>query len=111
MHPAKVRRENVRTLTDLPNIGPALARRLALIGVTSPAQLLGQCPYALFEDLCERTQTREDPCVLDTFISLTRFMAGEPAQAWWAYTTERKLHQQQESAKLWPPNSTSASRS
>ena len=40
--------------------------------------------------LCVLTGVRQDPCVLDVFISLTRFVAGEPAQVWWAYTEKRK---------------------
>jgi hypothetical protein len=28
--------------------------------------------------------------VLDVFIAAVRFMDGEPAQPWWAYTAERK---------------------
>ena len=31
-----------------------------------------------------------DPCLLDTFIAATRFMAGEPPLPWWRYTKERK---------------------
>ncbi|MGH8060471.1 MAG: helix-hairpin-helix domain-containing protein [Pseudoxanthomonas sp.] len=31
--------------------------------------------------------------MLDTFISVVRFMDGEPPRPWWHYTTERKrLH-------------------
>jgi hypothetical protein len=33
---------------------------------------------------------RHDPCVLDVFISVTRFMAGDAPQPWWAYTAQRK---------------------
>jgi hypothetical protein len=36
------------------------------------------------------TNTRHDPCVLDVFISVTRFMAGGAPQAWWKFTAERK---------------------
>jgi hypothetical protein len=28
--------------------------------------------------------------VIDVFIAAVRFMAGEPAKAWWKYTPERK---------------------
>ena len=36
------------------------------------------------------TGIRHDPCMLDTFIAVTRFMAGDAARPWWAYTAERK---------------------
>ena len=37
-----------------------------------------------------RTHTRQDPCVLDTFISAVRFIEEAPARPWWSYTAERK---------------------
>jgi hypothetical protein len=77
-------------LEDLPNVGPAVAADLRLIGVKRPADLLGQDPYALYEELCRRTKQRHDPCLLDTFIAAVRFMGGEPARPWWAYTAQRK---------------------
>ena len=52
----------------------------------------GQDALALYRRLEALTGTRQDPCVLDTFIALTRFMAGEAARPWWAYTAERKAH-------------------
>ena len=94
MNPAKVVREKVTRLTDLPNIGQAGALDLNLLGITRPAQLVGMCPYQMYERLCQATRTRHDPCVLDVFISITRFMNGEPPQAWWRFTAERKQHQQ-----------------
>lgn len=90
MHPAKVDRSRLRTFTDLPNIGPAMARDFMLLGYETPQQLAGADPYALYEALSARTGVRQDPCVLDTFISVTRFLAGEDPQPWWAYTDERK---------------------
>ena len=44
----------------------------------------------MFERLCRVTRRRHDPCMLDTFIAATRFMAGDPATPWWKYTAERK---------------------
>jgi hypothetical protein len=40
--------------------------------------------------LCRLTKRRHDPCLLDTFIAAVRFMGGEPARPWWAYTAGRK---------------------
>ncbi len=90
MHPSKVNRATLRTLTDLPNVGPAIARDLEQLGFSSPAELTGQDPLALYQRLSALTGVRQDPCVLDTFIAITRFMDGERAQPWWAYTAERK---------------------
>jgi hypothetical protein len=90
MSPAKVSRERLRSLTDLPNIGKACAEDLRRLGITCPEQLRAADPYALYEQLCIVQQQRVDPCMLDVFISITRFMDGGSAQPWWAYTAERK---------------------
>lgn len=90
MNPAKVKRDQVRKLTDLPNIGPAMARDLRLLGFERPEQLAGQNPQALYDRLCILTKARQDPCVLDVFVSVTRFMDGGEPKPWWHYTPERK---------------------
>lgn len=90
MHPAKVERSKVKRLIDLPNVGPAMAKDLELLGIRTPVQLVGQDPVELYHRLCKQSRTRHDPCVLDVFISVTRFMAGEAPRPWWHYTEERK---------------------
>lgn len=90
MNPAKVRREHVRKLTDLPNIGPAMARDFALLDIRTPDELVGRDPLQLYHALCRKTGTRQDPCVLDVFMSVTRFMDGDDPKPWWDYTAERK---------------------
>jgi hypothetical protein len=60
MHPDRVDRQRLERLTDLPRA------------------------------LCDETGVRQDPCVLDVLISITRFMNGEPPRPWWFYTAERK---------------------
>ncbi len=77
-------------LEDLPYVGPAIAAKLRRIDVLEPSDLIGRDPYAMFEELTARTGARHDPCVLDVFISLTRYTSGEPARPWWEYTPERK---------------------
>lgn len=47
-------------------------------------------PCALYEKLCRVTGERHDPCLIDVFLSVVRFMEGAPAKPWWAYTAERK---------------------
>lgn len=90
MNPAKVKRDGVRKLTDLPNVGPSIAGDLVSIGVASPPELTGRDPFSLYQDLCLKSGVRQDPCVLDVFISITRFMDGGPPLPWWSYTEERK---------------------
>jgi len=80
----------VMQLEAIPNIGPVVAGVLRHLGIHTPAQLKGQDPYILFQQLCAQTGVMYDPCLLDTFIAATRFMAGEPALPWWRYTKERK---------------------
>jgi len=90
MNPTKVNRRQLHAFTDLPNVGKAFAADLRLLGFTEPSQLAGQDPVALYDRLCERTRTRQDPCVLDTLMSITRFMDGGPPRPWWDFTDERK---------------------
>ena len=93
MHPDKVDRNRLRQLTDLPNIGKAGAADLRLLGINAPADLVGQCPWQMYEKLCQLTGVRHDPCVIDVFMSVTAFMNGEPAKPWWEFTDARKLAQ------------------
>ncbi len=90
MNPAKVDRNKLLQLTDLPNIGKAGAADLRLLGIQTPDDLIGCDPFELYCQLCAITQARHDPCLLDVLISITRFMQGEPARVWWGYTEERK---------------------
>ena len=90
MEPGKVDRSRTKVLTDLPNIGKAGAADLIMLGIHQPDDLVGKDPYQMYEQLCQLTGQKHDPCVIDVFISITRFMAGEEAKVWWWYTAERK---------------------
>jgi hypothetical protein len=90
MNPNKVKRENVVSLTDLPNIGPAMARDLMLLGIEKPDQLSGRSAYDMYYELCEITGRQQDPCVIDVFLSITDFMNGQKPKVWWKYTQQRK---------------------
>jgi len=87
-------------LTDLPNIGKACAEDLRQLGIYEPDQLVGKCPFEMYAKLCEKTAMHHDPCVIDIFISVVRFMNGEEPRAWWTYTEERKRLLRQRSANL-----------
>ena len=91
MHPTKVSRDKLQKLTDLPNIDKASAGDLMLLGYQTPQDLVGADPFQMYQELCVRTGVRHDPCVLDVFMSVTRFMAGEAPAVWWDFTEERKL--------------------
>ena len=90
MEPEKANHQNVKKLTDLPNVGKATVEDLHTIGINNPDELKGQDPYALFETLCSTTGEKHDPCTLDIFISAIRFLDGEQARPWWDYSDERK---------------------
>jgi hypothetical protein len=85
-----VSRAEFTELKQLPNVGPAVAGDFRLLGIHRPEDLIGRDPYAMFDELCRVTKARHDPCLLDTFIAAVRFMGGESARPWWAYTAERK---------------------
>lgn len=80
----------VRKFTDIPNVGPAMAGDFARLGFTAPQELAGQDGFALYQRLCTLTATRQDPCVLDTFLAVVDFMNGGAAKPWWAFTATRK---------------------
>jgi len=84
------RSSSMHTLENLPNVGRAIAADLRRIGIRTPRALAGRDPYRLYEALNRKTGTRHDPCVLDTFIAVVRFVDGAPARPWWTYTAERK---------------------
>lgn len=90
MNPAKVIRAKVRRFTDLPNVGAATAKDFELLGFTHPSQLVGADPMALYQAMCTASGTRQDPCVLDVFMSVTAFMDGHEPEPWWNFTERRK---------------------
>jgi hypothetical protein len=96
----KADRTRIVELEELPNVGKSIAADLRRLGVRSPAQLKGRDPYALYERLNRVTGVRHDPCVLDTFIAVIRFVEGAPAKHWWAYTAERKQALSQRAAAV-----------
>jgi hypothetical protein len=77
-------------LTAIPNVGPAVARKLARLGVGSIDDLRGRDGEELFERLCALEGRRLDPCLLDTFVAAVDYAGGAPARPWWEYSRERK---------------------
>ncbi len=83
-------RDTVTELTQLPNIGQAMANDLRFVGVNHPKDLIGKDPFQLYAVLCRKTNRKHDPCVLDVFLAAVDFMEGGKAAPWWAFTAERK---------------------
>jgi len=48
---ASARRE-IAHLEDIPNIGPTVAADLRQLGITTPAELPGRDPYAMYDEVC-----------------------------------------------------------
>lgn len=90
MNPDKVVREQVSELTDLPNIGPAMARDLRRLGFERPEALAGADPLAMYRRLCTISGRRQDPCVLDVFMAVVDFADGGAPRPWWHFTSRRK---------------------
>ena len=85
-----VSRAEITDLQQIPNIGPSIAANLRLIGVSSPHDLLGKDPYKLYDALCQTTQVRQDPCVIDVFMAIIHQARGGKPMPWWKFTAERK---------------------
>lgn len=79
-----------RRFEDIPNVGSRIARDFRNLGFTHPTTLKTQDPFLLYKKLCAHTKVRQDPCVLDVFMSVVDFMNGAPKTPWWHYTSERK---------------------
>ena len=82
---------NCEQLEQLPNVGPAIAADLRMLGIRHPRELAARDAFVLYQSLCTMTGQRHDPCVLDTFLAAIDFMRGAQARPWWHYTAQRKL--------------------
>lgn len=77
-------------LTDLPNIGNAIAADLMAIGICSPDDLKGQNSLKIFNKLKTVMGHRHDPCVYYTLLSVKHFIQTEESQPWWKFTAKGK---------------------
>jgi hypothetical protein len=78
------------SLTAIPNVGPAIARKLERLEISGVEDLRGRDGEELFERLCALEGRRLDPCLLDTFVAAVDYAGGAPARPWWEYSRERK---------------------
>jgi len=77
-------------LLTIPNVGPAIARRLERLGIERADDLAGRDPHDLFQRLCELDSAPQDPCLLDTLVAAVSYADGGPAGPWWEFSRERK---------------------
>jgi len=77
-------------LQAIPNVGPAVARKLERLGIATVDELRGHDGEELFERLCALDGRRHDPCLLDTFVAAVDYAEGGPPRPWWEYSRERK---------------------
>ena len=84
--------KEVKDFQDIPNIGKAIAKDFDLLGLRKPVDLIKKDPFKLYQKMCQVSGTRQDPCVLDTYIAVIDFMNGAPARPWYFYTKQRKKH-------------------
>jgi len=73
-----------------------MVRDLTMIGISKPEDLYGKDALTLYKKLCRLTGKRQDPCILDTFMSAISFVNGGPALPWWNFTDKRKARVKRE---------------
>ena len=84
----------IRQLQDLAGIGQAALGDLHLLGIHTVDQLATREPEQLYSDLCQRTGTTHDICVLDVFRCAVA-QARDPElpaahRQWWWWSRQRK---------------------
>jgi len=80
----KKKKESLDNLQSLMNIGPALAKRLYSIGITSAAQIMKSDPEAIYEKLKKKEGGKLDTCVL------YQLRGAIKNASWWTCKNERK---------------------
>jgi len=85
-------RNGIISFQDIPNVGKAIEKDFIIIGLKEPIELINKDPYHMYNELCNITQHRHDPCVIDIFISAVNYMNGGPPKKWWEFTKERKAN-------------------
>ena len=82
--------ECLKALQTIPNVGPATAKDLLILGIATPEALKGKDPVKLYRDLESLTGSRQDPCVLDTLMAAVHFAETGERRTWWSFTESRK---------------------
>jgi Pathogenicity locus len=86
--------KNVRQLTDLISVGPAMLRDFEILGVRSVAELARRSPERLYKKLCRVAPQHQDICCLDVFRAAVAQARNPrlPAEQcqWWYWSEKRK---------------------
>ena len=86
--------QNKRELKDLRSIGKAMLKDFELMGITSVSQLAKRNPEKMYEELCRKTNTSQDICVLDVFFAAVAQARNprlpEAQKDWWYWSRKRK---------------------
>jgi hypothetical protein len=77
-------------LRALMNVGPAVERDLAQLGIRQVQQLAAAEPGDLFQRLERQCGRRVDPCMYDTFVAIIHEAKTGEKTPWFAWTAERK---------------------
>ena len=77
-------------LTQMPNIGPAVARKLERLGIGRQEDLRGRDGEQLFAELRALDGRDHDPCLLDTFVAAVAYVNEGDDRPWWEFSRERK---------------------
>ena len=85
------------SLTDLPNIGKAIAADLKKIGINSSSDIDKHNPLSIFEELRTVMGKRHDPCVYYTLLSVKHFLRTGESLPWWKFTEQGKIDLQDNS--------------
>lgn len=83
-----------RRLEDLISVGGRIVEDFDMLGIQSVQDLARRNPKRLYERLCEITNERQDPCVLDVFFAAVAQARNPrlPAEQcqWWYWSRQRK---------------------
>jgi hypothetical protein len=77
-------------LRALMNVGPAVERDLAQLGIHDVRALAAAEAGDLFQRLEQRCGKRVDPCMYDTFLAIIHEAKTGEKTPWFAWTAERK---------------------
>jgi Pathogenicity locus len=84
----------VSPLEEIPGVGPSLAADLESLGIKQVAQLRGKDPQQLFDQLCVKTNSKQDRCVLYVFRCAVYYASNSRHDAeklkWWNWKDAQK---------------------
>ena len=80
----------LKDLQKIPNIGPKMARDLVDLGIRHIKDLREKDALDMYDELCQKTGQKQDPCVLDVFRAAVDYSKTGVAKPWWDFTPLRK---------------------